>query len=137
GRKTTGLESEKAVATPANAFSAPGPYCIAKTPGGRPFDTREKPSAMCTPTRSWRQMTGLMPTAAAASIIGVVGKQKRFETPSFFRISAMTFMTSIGRSSRRIALLDEIECSFIDVGRQAGGDNANMASPTLSVSFPC
>ena len=25
---------------PANAFSAPGPYCIAKTPGGLPFVTR-------------------------------------------------------------------------------------------------
>src|SRR5712671_2770439 len=65
-------------------------------------------------------MTGLMPTAAAASMIGVVGKQKRVDTPSRFRISAMTFMTSIGRSSRRIALLDEIECSFIDVERQPG-----------------
>ena len=101
GRKTTGLESEKAVATPAKAFSAPGPYCIAKTPGGRPFETRENPSAIWTPTRSWRQMTGLIPAAAAASMIGVVGKQKRVETPSFFRISAMTFMTSIDRSSRR------------------------------------
>jgi len=50
---------------------------------------------MWTPTRSWRQMTGLIPTAAAASMIGVVGKQKRVDTPSFFRISAITFMTSI------------------------------------------
>ena len=82
GRNTTGLESEKAVATPANAFSAPGPYCIANTPGGRPFETRAKPSAIWTPTRSWRQMTGLIPTAAAASMIGVVGKQKRVEMPS-------------------------------------------------------
>ena len=71
--------SEKAVATPAKAFSAPGPYCIAKTPGGRPFDTRAKPSAICTPTRSWRHITGRMPTAAAASMIGVVGKQNRVE----------------------------------------------------------
>ncbi len=87
------------MATPANAFSAPGPYCIAKTPGGRPFATRAKPSAMWTPTRSCRQITGRMPTAAAASMIGVVGKQNRVETPSRFRISAMTCMTCIGRSS--------------------------------------
>ena len=33
-------------AIPANAFSAPGPYCIAKTPGGLPFVTRAQPSAM-------------------------------------------------------------------------------------------
>ena len=38
--------------------------------------------------------------AAAASMIGVVGKQKRFDTPSFFRISAITFMTSIDDSSQ-------------------------------------
>ena len=101
GRNTTGLESGKAVATPAKAFSAPGPYCIAKTPGGRPFDTRANPSAIWTPTRSCRQITGLMPTAAAASMIGVVGKQNRVEMPSRFRISAMTSMTSIGGSSQR------------------------------------
>ncbi len=88
------------MATPAKAFSAPGPYCIAKTPGGRPFDTRAKPSAMCTPTRSWRQITGRMPIAAAASMIGVVGKQNRVDTPSRFRISAMTFITCMAHSSR-------------------------------------
>src|SRR5437868_15185655 len=66
-------------------------------------------------------MTGLIPTAAAASMIGVVGKQKRVDTPSFFKISAMTFMTSIGRSSRRIALLDEIECSSNRGERQPEG----------------
>ena len=100
GRNTTGLESEKAVATPAKAFSAPGPYCIANTPGGRPLATRANPSAIWTPTRSCRQMTGRIPTAAAASMIGVVGKQNKVETPSRFRISAMTFMTSIGGSSQ-------------------------------------
>ncbi len=104
GRNTTGVELEKAVATPAKAFSAPGPYCIAKTPGGRPFDTRANPSAMWTPTRSWRQMTGLMPTAAAASMIGVVGKQNRVEMPSRLRISAITCITCIARSSRWMRL---------------------------------
>jgi len=48
----TGDRRFQAVATPANAFSAPGPYCIAKTPGGRPFETRANPSAIWTPTRS-------------------------------------------------------------------------------------
>jgi hypothetical protein len=95
----------KAVATPAKAFSAPGPYCIAKTPAGFPFDTRAKPSAMWTPTRSWRQITGLMPTAAAASMIGVVGKQNKVEMPSRFRISAITFITCIGHSSRLVRIV--------------------------------
>src|SRR5579884_1981056 len=81
---------------PAKAFSAPGPYCMAKTPGGRPFKTRAQPSAMCTPTRSWRQITGRMPAAAAASMIGVVGKQNIVEMPSRFRISVIASMTSIG-----------------------------------------
>ena len=66
--------------------------------------TRAKPSAMCTPTRSWRQITGRMPTAAAASMIGVVGKQNRVEIPSRFRISAMTCITCIGCSSRLMEL---------------------------------
>src|SRR6201988_5109248 len=65
-------------------------------------------------------MTGLIPTSAAASMIGVVGKQNRVCTPSRFRISAMTFMTSIGRSSRRIALVEEIQCSFIGIEGQPG-----------------
>src|SRR5690242_7220122 len=34
-------------------------------------------------------------------MIGVVGKQKSVEMPSRFRISAMTSMTSIDRSSQR------------------------------------
>src|SRR5207245_9576088 len=66
------------------------------------------------------QITYLQPSAAASSMIEVVRNQKKVDTHSRFRISAMTFMTSIGRSSRRIALLDEIECSFIDVERQPG-----------------
>ena len=81
---------------PAKAFSAPGPYCIAKTPAGLPFVTRAQPSAMCTPTRSWRQITGRMPPATAASMIGVVGKQNIVEMPSRFRISVIASMTSIG-----------------------------------------
>src|SRR5579862_8672774 len=80
---------------PANAFSAPGPYCIAKTPGGLPFCTREQPSAMWTPTRSCRQITGRMPAATAASMIGVVGKQNSVLTPSRFRISEIASMTCI------------------------------------------
>src|SRR5258708_11017824 len=80
---------------PAKAFSAPGPYCIAKTPGGLPFCTREQPSAMCTPTRSWRQVCGRLPGATAASMIGVVGKQNRVETPSRLRISEIASMTCI------------------------------------------
>ena len=72
-----------------------GPYCIAKTPGGLPFCTREQPSAMWTPTRSWRQITGRMPAATAASMIGVVGKQNRVETPSRLRISEIASMTCI------------------------------------------
>src|SRR5580704_1375224 len=80
---------------PAKAFSAPGPYCIAKTPGGLPFCTREQPSAMWTPTRSWRQMIGRMPAATAASMIGVVGKQNRVWTPSRLRISEIASMTCI------------------------------------------
>ena len=81
---------------PAKAFSAPGPYCIAKTPGGLPLVTRAQPSAMWTPTRSWRQITGRMPPATAASMIGVVGKQNIVEIPSRFRISVIASMTSIG-----------------------------------------
>src|SRR5258708_62490 len=80
---------------PAKAFSAPGPYCIAKTPAGFPFVTRAQPSAMWTPTRSWRQITGRRPPATAASMIGVVGKQNSVETPSRFKISVIASMTSI------------------------------------------
>src|SRR6185436_2524533 len=81
---------------PAKAFSAPGPYCIAKTPGGLLLVTRATPSAMWTPTRSWRQITGRMPPATAASMIGVVGKQNIVEMPSRFRISVIASMTCIG-----------------------------------------
>ena len=73
-----------------------GPYCIAKTPAGLPLATRAAPSAMWTPTRSWRQITGRMPPATAASMIGVVGKQNIVEMPSRFRISVIASMTSIG-----------------------------------------
>ena len=47
---------------------------MANTPGGVPLLTRLYPSAIPTPTRSWRQMTGRMPAAAAASIRVEVGK---------------------------------------------------------------
>ena len=73
GSSSSGVESEKAVAMPAKAFSAPGPYCMANTDGERPLLTRAKPSAMPTPTRSWRQMIGRISASAAASIRAVVG----------------------------------------------------------------
>jgi len=44
-----------------------------KTASFVPFVTRAYPSAMPTPTRSWRQITGRMSALAAASISGVVG----------------------------------------------------------------
>src|SRR6266567_8922333 len=40
GRTSTGVESEKAVATPERAFSAPGPAWLVKTPIGCPFEVR-------------------------------------------------------------------------------------------------
>lgn len=73
GSSSSGTLSENADAMPGNAFSAPGPYCMAKTAGGLPFAVRAKPAAMSTPTRSCRQMMGRSPAATAASMIGVVG----------------------------------------------------------------
>ena len=68
-----GVESEYAVATPGKAFSAPGPYCMQNAASFLPFVTRAYPSAMPTPTRSWRQSTGRISALAVASISGVVG----------------------------------------------------------------
>jgi hypothetical protein len=96
GSTRIGTESEYAVATPAKAFSAPGPYCMANAPRRRPFVVRLKPSAMPTPTRSWRQSTGRIPIAATASIRGVVGYVLRNSTPSRFMISAIASTTFIG-----------------------------------------
>ena len=73
GSSSMGVESEYAVEMPGKAFSAPGPYCMVNTEGAAPLVTRAKPSAMPTPTRSWRQTMGRMPIAAAASIWTVVG----------------------------------------------------------------
>ncbi len=89
GRSNNGVESEYAVAIPEYAFSAPGPYCIAKTPKGSPLVIRLYPSAIPTPTLSWRHMIGLIPALAADSIIGVVGKQLKTSIPSLFKISAI------------------------------------------------
>src|SRR5262249_53804936 len=50
---------------------------------------------MPTPTRSWRQSTGRIPAAAAASITGVVGYVLRNSTPSRFMISAIASTTFI------------------------------------------
>ena len=93
GNTSIGTESEYAVATPENAFSAPGPYCMANTPRRRPLVVRLNPSAIPTPTRSWRQSTGRIPAAAAASMIGVVGYVLRNSTPSRFMISAIASTT--------------------------------------------
>src|SRR5688572_32487922 len=75
---------------------------MAKTPAGLPFITLVQPSAMCTPTRSCRQMMGRMPRAAADSMIGVVGKQNIVEMPSRLRISVIASMTFIVGSLSRI-----------------------------------
>ena len=101
-----GTESENDVATPEYAFSAPGPYCMAKTPGGRPLVTLLYPSAIPTPTRSCRHITGRIPAAAQASITGVVGKQDRYSTPSLLSISAIASMvcTSLPRWSGMVWL---------------------------------
>src|ERR1700724_1301105 len=80
---------------PGNAFSAPGPYCMANTAGGRPLAVRAKPLAMSTPTRSWRQMIGRRPAATAASMMGVVGKQNSVEIPSRVRMCAIASITSM------------------------------------------
>ena len=73
GSTSIGVESEKAVATPGKAFSAPGPYCMQNAASFLPLLARAYPSAMPTPTRSWRQSTGRMSARAAASMSGVVG----------------------------------------------------------------
>ncbi len=52
---------------PPNAFSAPGPCCIANTPIFAPLVSRDMASAMCRPMRSWRTMIGRMPMRAASS----------------------------------------------------------------------
>src|SRR3954462_3863479 len=113
---------------PAKAFSAPGPYCIAKTPAGLPLVTRAAPSAICTPTRSWRQITGRMPPATAASMIGVVGKQNIVEIPSRFRISVIASMTSIG----------VFPCQAFDIRRSAKPSAGTKLAPAggTSALFP-
>ncbi len=63
----SGTESLKACATPENEFSIPGPVCMAQTPMRWPKEARVKPSAIPTPTRSFRVSIGLMPSSAPAS----------------------------------------------------------------------
>jgi hypothetical protein len=46
---------------------------MAKTPIFSPEDRREKASAMCRPTRSWRTMIGRMPARAAYSSTWLTG----------------------------------------------------------------
>ena len=99
GISSIGVESEYAVATPAKAFSAPGPYCIANTAGRRPFVTRANPSAIPTPTRSCRHITGRIPTEAAASMTDVVGKQLRNSTFSRCKMSMMASTVFIAAST--------------------------------------
>ena len=69
----SGTESAYACATPPNAFSAPGPICIANTPIFRPDVTRDTASAMCRPVRSWRTMIVRMSTSAADSMMWLTG----------------------------------------------------------------
>ena len=68
-----GTESPKAWATPPNAFSVPGPCCMAKTPIRSPEVTRLTASAMCRPVRSCRTMIVRMSASAAASMMGLTG----------------------------------------------------------------
>ena len=81
--------SEKAWAAPGNAFSLPGPCCMANTPMRLPLVMRLNPSAIAIPTRSWRHMIGRMPAFAAASTIGWAGYTARNSVPSRLRISAI------------------------------------------------
>jgi hypothetical protein len=60
---------------------------MANTPMRLPLVTRLKPSAIPTPIRYCRQITGRIPARAAASMIGVVGKQLRNSVPSRLSIS--------------------------------------------------
>ena len=92
---------------------------MANTPGGLPFVTRAQPSAMCTPTRSWRQMTGRMPAAAADSMIGVVGKHidgligddRRQMRAVGQRLLAQD-LAGIGRYHRRLAEVVKLATRF-------------------------
>ena len=71
-------------------FSAPGCDWTATTPKRfRPL-VRLNPSAAITAPRSWRNMTGRMPSRAAASISGLEGKQESHSTPSVLSIRAMS-----------------------------------------------
>ena len=88
GRTRIGTESEKAWATPANAFSLPGPACMVATPKRFPLVTRLNPSAMLMSVRSVRVIIGRMSILAAASISVLAGKQNRYSTPSNFNILA-------------------------------------------------
>ena len=74
GRSSIGVESEKAVATPGKAFSAPGPYCMQKAAElqavARPcvaVGDAHADSLLAAEHRAG------CPTAAAASMSGVVG----------------------------------------------------------------
>ena len=88
GRSKIGTESAYAVATPAKAFSAPGPACIANTPVLSPLVIRLYPSARLTPTRSCLNMSGLIPACAPASSNLLNGITPMKSTPSALSIWA-------------------------------------------------
>src|SRR5438105_4670396 len=97
GRKRRGEPSANAWATPAKAFSAPGPCCTAATPRRRPLVTREYASAMFTSVRSVRGTIGRMSSRAHSSMRGLTGKQNRYAHSSAWRIFAIavdTFMAA-------------------------------------------
>ena len=74
---------------------------MAKTPGEDPLVTREKPSAMPTPTRSWRHTIGFKPACAHASIKMLVGKQKRYWMRSC--LSRLAIRSIVRMRLRRVA----------------------------------
>ena len=112
-----GTESANAVATPANAFSAPGPACIAKTPVFSPFEILEYPSAKLTPTLSCLKINGLIPIFAPASSRVLNGITPMKSTPSDFKIfaikSAPVISSPLVHSITTIKRNDSLKKSFL------------------------
>src|ERR1700733_1206501 len=80
--------------------------------------------------RSWRPTTGLMPTAAAVSIILLAGKQNTCSTPSRRNTSATAWLAFMPRSLRRT--LNSLLHSFWRKGspwRGAGRRGARDGAP--------
>ena len=104
GMTRIGTDSPNACATPPKAFSAPGPCCIAKTPIRSPELRRAIASAMWSPIRSWRTMTGRMSARAACSRMWFTGYPMSVSTPSRLRISAIA-SAAFMHASPGVALL--------------------------------